>query len=293
MEPVTDILLHTSHLCHRALRGTVVKVTCGYPVCGLRPAFIPSGLRIVGGDVADPNAWPWHISVYGGVDQKYFCGGTIIDKDWILTAGHCIGGRRDPTNIVIRAGQPRRNTFSLYEQELYPAELFLHSGYNSLTVVNDIALIRLNSSIRFNDHVRPVCLPKSPKKIPVGTRCTVIGWGKQGDSAPDYERRIRQTNLEVTDWHTCKYAIENAEIKVPYQLTDQMFCAGGGLGHDSCSGDSGGPFLCSLDKTRDTWFVAGIVSWGVACAYPNVPGVYTNVPGYLDWIHNITGLNYL
>ncbi|KAH3847131.1 hypothetical protein DPMN_089446 [Dreissena polymorpha] len=75
-----------------------------------------------------------------------------------------------------------RTMFSQYEQELYPVELFLHSGYNSLTVVNDIALIRLNSSIRLNDHVRPVCLPKSPKKIPVGTRCTVIGWGKQGDS---------------------------------------------------------------------------------------------------------------
>lgn len=58
-------------------------------------------------------------------------------------------------------------------------------------------------------------------------------------------------------------------------------------------GDSGGPFMCSLDKTKDTWFVAGIVSWGVACAYPNVPGVYTNVPGYMDWIHNVTGLDYL
>ena len=58
-------------------------------------------------------------------------------------------------------------------------------------------------------------------------------------------------------------------------------------------GDSGGPFLCQLDKALDTWFVAGIVSWGVACAYPNVPGVYTNVPGYLDWIRNVTGLQYL
>ncbi|XP_052816492.1 atrial natriuretic peptide-converting enzyme-like isoform X2 [Mya arenaria] len=273
--------------------GIVVRVTCGNPVCGLRPAFIPLPTRIVGGDVANPNAWPWHVSVFGGTDQKYFCGGTIIDKHWILTAGHCIGGRRDVSNLLLRAGQPRRDTFSAYTQELYPAELILHPGYNPHTVANDIALIRLHNHIRFNDHVRPTCLPSSERKLPIGTRCTVLGWGKQGDTAPNYERQIRQVNLEVTDWHSCKAAIEGAKIKVPYQLTDQMFCAGGGIGHDSCSGDSGGPFMCPLDRTNDTWYVAGIVSWGVACAYPNVPGVYTNVPGYLDWIRNMTGLDYL
>ena len=62
------------------------------PECGSRPAFIRPALRVVGGDIADPNAWPWHVSVFGGSDHKYFCGATIIDKNWILTAGHCLGG---------------------------------------------------------------------------------------------------------------------------------------------------------------------------------------------------------
>lgn len=63
-----------------------------YSVCGDRPAFIRPALRVVGGDIADPNAWPWQVSIFGGTDQRYFCGGTIIDEKWILTAGHCIGG---------------------------------------------------------------------------------------------------------------------------------------------------------------------------------------------------------
>lgn len=58
-------------------------------------------------------------------------------------------------------------------------------------------------------------------------------------------------------------------------------------------GDSGGPYLCPLDRVHDTWYVAGIVSWGVACAYPHVPGVYTNVTGYMDWIREVTGLTHL
>lgn len=51
-------------------------------------------------------------------------------------------------------------------------------------------------------------------------------------------------------------------------------------------GDSGGPLLCPVDGHRDRWFVGGIVSWGVECATPSLPGVYVNVPMYTDWIKN-------
>jgi len=42
--------------------------------------------------------------------------------------------------------------------------------------------------------------------------------------------------------------------------------------------------LCPMEGHRDRWFVGGIVSWGVECATPSLPGVYVNVPMYTEWI---------
>lgn len=55
-------------------------------------------------------------------------------------------------------------------------------------------------------------------------------------------------------------------------------------GKDACQGDSGGPLLCQDTNDRERYFVAGIVSWGVKCANPRLPGVYANVPKYISWI---------
>lgn len=55
-------------------------------------------------------------------------------------------------------------------------------------------------------------------------------------------------------------------------------------GKDACQGDSGGPLLCHDPDDRERYYVAGIVSWGVKCAHPKLPGVYANVPKYIPWI---------
>ena len=70
---------------------------------------------------------------------------------------------------------------------------------------------------------------------------------------------------------------------------ETMFCAGeetGGI--DSCQGDSGGPLVVpNLSKTGHTTnHLAGIVSWGIGCARAGLPGVYTKVSNYIDWIED-------
>ena len=80
-----------------------------------------------------------------------------------------------------------------------------------------------------------------------------------------------------------------------FKITSNMVCAGyPSGGSDTCQGDSGGPLVVQKSPTDDSAIVYGVVSWGIGCARPGYPGVYTRVTKYVDWILNhMKGKDYL
>jgi len=55
--------------------------------CGIKPPLSADELKIVGGTVVTPNSWPWQVALkYNG---QLFCGGTLLDQNWVLTAADC------------------------------------------------------------------------------------------------------------------------------------------------------------------------------------------------------------
>lgn len=73
----------------------------------------------------------------------------------------------------------------------------------------------------------------------------------------------------------------------PKSIKSTVVCAGFAAGgKDSCEGDSGGPLMV-YSRTRQTWVLAGIVSNGIRCAEPNLPGIYTRPTAYLEWINSV------
>ncbi|KAK3085691.1 hypothetical protein FSP39_007284 [Pinctada imbricata] len=257
-------------------------------LCGSRPAYYPSPLRVVNGDEVKPGTWPFVVELLGGRRRVHFCGAVIIGQRWVMTAAHCIGPKRKSDGIYLNIGGIRRFAYSKYRQTKRAKVFYVHPDYSSMTVENDIALIETSSPIQFNDYVRPVCLPGSDDETPVGTRCYVAGWGKTGKNEADFSPTLMEVSLNIVEWRKCKKDIDNAPITTPFELKSNNICAGGGFSHDACSGDSGGSLLCPSDPSGDTWKATGIVSWGLGCAVPNIPGVYTQVSKYASWIRNVT-----
>ncbi|ROT74645.1 CUB-serine protease [Penaeus vannamei] len=243
-------------------------------VCGLK---YETDTRIVGGVAADANEYPWQVGlVSAGSPDQVFCGGSVIASQWVLTAAHCaegIQGRESQYRVLVGAHDLRSQAPS--QQLLGVIATIVHPDYDYGEADNDIALLRVKT-IEFSARVGPVCLPQ-PSTSYEGRSATVTGWGtlSSGGDTSDVLMEVRVPTLS------------ERECKESYQgyITANMFCAGlPDGGKDSCQGDSGGPMVAPRQDDPQRYEQIGVVSWGIGCAEPGNPGVYTIVANYITWI---------
>ncbi|XP_058448771.1 uncharacterized protein LOC131428745 [Malaya genurostris] len=264
-------------------------------ICG-----VDSGSRIVGGEVAQLDEYPWLARIQYYKSNKRFgfhCGGVLINDRYVLTAAHCI--QNVPTSwkvYKIRLGE--YDTESDVEcnfhdkddcansvQDVLISSYYIHEDYfqENGADYNDIALIRLSTPVNYTAYISPICLPVTDelKKLSTeGKKMTVAGWGQTETGTPSRYKKF----LQIEGWQNarCEEAFTSANV----DIIESQLCAGGTKGEDSCRGDSGGP-LMKLETVgrQSAWFLKGIVSFGSnKCGTENVPGVYTRLSNYVDWI---------
>ncbi|XP_073821501.1 trypsin-1-like [Musca autumnalis] len=228
--------------------------------------------RIVGGHKINITDAPHQISLQ---TSAHICGGSIISKQWILTAAHCTYGKT-ADRLKVRLGTSE----SAKGGELLDViEIVQHKQFNYSNVDYDYSLLKLSREIEFDETKQPVKLPETKEDAKDGDQCFVTGWGNT-QNATESRTWLRLAEVPIFNQEEC-----SEKYKRFGGVTERMICAGyieGGK--DACQGDSGGPLV-----TEDGVLV-GVVSWGYGCARPDYPGIYSRVSYVRDWIRTNSGV---
>lgn len=219
--------------------------------------------RVVGGSIAEEGFAPYQVSLQ---EDGHVCGGAIIDRDWVITAAHCVV-YNEPEELKVLTGTQDLTKSGVF---YYVKRIYVHCNYDNPSMHNDIALLHLNSSIIFNDKTQKVGLPTKP--LVDGDDVVLTGWGAD-EPFGRAQQQLKKVDLKFLDHNVCLEALHyDPDLDVGHVCTFTKY------GEGSCHGDSGGPLV------RNGTLV-GIVNWGYPCAV-GYPDAFASPYFYLDWIRS-------
>ncbi|XP_035904840.1 uncharacterized protein LOC118508971 isoform X3 [Anopheles stephensi] len=256
--------------------------------CGISLAKQTAQRRIVGGDDAGFGSFPWQAYIRIGSSRSMLsrCGGSLISRRHVVTAGHCVA-RATPRQVHVTLGDYVINsaveplpayTFGVRTINVHPYFKFTPQADRF-----DVAVLTLERTVHFMPHIAPICLPEKNEDF-LGKFGWAAGWGALNPGSRLRPKTLQAVDVPVLDNRVCERWHRSNGINVV--IYPEMLCAGyRGGGKDSCQGDSGGPLM---HEKSGRWYLIGIVSAGYSCATRGQPGIYHRVANTVDWISHIT-----
>lgn len=262
-------------------------ISCGQQ--NQTPALLDQKIspQVMNGTLSKLGDRPYQAAIL--LDGKFLCNGTIIAKDWILTAAHCVSKQNSGTRLSVRVGSLNANEGG---QVIQVDSYILHPNYIfGRQPENDLALVTLSCEIEFNENVAAAALPTKnlEAKGAAPNRSLVLsGWGHYDREKRQVSELLREASLKVINKTTCQKEYKG---KLRDLLTEKTMCgAPNSKDQTGCFGDDGSPFV---KKLNDQFYVFGSVSWGRGWTWGDHcvnSVVFTRVANFQPWITKETGI---
>uniref|UniRef100_A0A1S4GN16 Uncharacterized protein n=1 Tax=Anopheles gambiae TaxID=7165 RepID=A0A1S4GN16_ANOGA len=266
--------------------GTIQREGLDLQKCGVPKIALRS--RITDGGVADEGHWPWHGGLFHLND--YQCGCTLINELFVLTASHCVynsdtGYKISEKLVRVRLGMHRLSANGSSAVQTYTVQKIIpHSKFVPNTHKHDVALLRLNGTVKFTNYIQPVCLDLTESiwvEYLADVYGTVVGWGLTEKNR--ISDQLLKAELPIVRYTDC---VESNPDLYGRLIYSGMYCAGILNGTSPCNGDSGGGMYIFRENR---WFLRGVVSFSGIREGTNYCDsfsyvVFMNVPYYAKWI---------
>jgi len=218
-----------------------------------------ASLDVIGGEPTQAPAY--FAALHEAGDTQAFCGGTLIGKDLLVTAAHCVSGVSGPLAVWLGV-----DDLNALPESIEVEAVRVHPQYHNRRFQHDVALLFLKSGA--TSGVFPLGLNRQAR---TDHALQILGFGNTSRTGHVYPQVLQTAFVHELPGYECQ------ALGGPYNFVmDRQICATAPTA-DSCDGDSGGPLILD-DK------LYGIVSWGTGCGDANRPGVYTRVASYEDWL---------
>lgn len=243
----------------------------------------PGGGQIIGGGVVDATTVPWTVAILdaavANAYQAQFCGGSLIDDEWVLTAAHCVNGTA-PSSIDVTWGITDLNAVNAGDRHAI-SQILVNPQYNANASTSDVALLRLSTPAV---GATTIAYNPNPTVPALAQALDTYGWGNTLYPGTSYPNLLHGVTLEDRAGPVGACGSYGSSY-----ISDHMVCAGvAGGGKDACQGDSGGPLVATTGGGQH--LLVGVTSWGNGCALASYPGIWSRVSSYADWINQqVTG----
>lgn len=233
---------------------------------------------IVGGAKADEDEYGWAVELSMG------CGGTLIGREWILTAAHCFTEGPDMDFTITFVGR------TINRRTATKVQVFIHPQFSNLSNnPNDIALVQIQSldCNVINDGINAIGVAAIPNGFDInGCTAFVTGTGTMNGDAWDFGQ-LQEVIMNAYDYEHCN---GGGRYPTPPKLTNKEICAYQDSGEDACQGDSGSPLNidANTNVNKHHYVQIALVSWGgPTCGDPQYPGVFKLIGPHLNWIMSV------